>query len=78
MSTMGPLCPEQLTQQETSDDVCVGPTAEVAASGLVQRQNEHALTAGPHICVPAIFGLTNPAKPPPMAGRKKEVRQLRE
>jgi len=27
MSTMGPLCPEQLTQEETSDGVCVGPEA---------------------------------------------------
>jgi len=25
MSTMGPLCPEQLTQEETLEDVCVGP-----------------------------------------------------
>jgi hypothetical protein len=28
MSTMGPLCPEQLTQEETSDNVCVGPEEE--------------------------------------------------
>jgi hypothetical protein len=27
MSTMGPLCPEQLTQEETLDEVCVGPIA---------------------------------------------------
>ena len=29
MSTMGPLCPEQLTQTETLDEVCVGPIPEV-------------------------------------------------
>ena len=25
MSTMGPLCPEQLTLEETLEEVCVGP-----------------------------------------------------
>jgi hypothetical protein len=27
MSTMGPLCLEQLTQEETLEEVCVGPCA---------------------------------------------------
>jgi len=30
MSTMGPLCLEQLTQEEALEEVCVGPIAEVA------------------------------------------------
>jgi len=29
MSTMGPLCPEQLAQEETLDEVCVGPIADL-------------------------------------------------
>jgi len=29
MSTMGPLCPEQLTQEETLDEVCVGPDSDI-------------------------------------------------
>jgi hypothetical protein len=29
MSTMGPLCPEQLTQTETLDEVCVGPKRDI-------------------------------------------------
>jgi hypothetical protein len=34
MSTMGPLCPEQLTLEETLEEVCVGPKHEVAAIGI--------------------------------------------
>jgi hypothetical protein len=30
MSTMGPLCPEQLTREETLDEVCVGPTTDIS------------------------------------------------
>ena len=29
MSIMGLLCPEQLTQEETLEEVCVGPKADV-------------------------------------------------
>jgi hypothetical protein len=29
MSTMGPLCPEQLTQEETLEEVCVGPIPDL-------------------------------------------------
>jgi|EndMetStandDraft_5_1072996.scaffolds.fasta_scaffold168330_2 hypothetical protein len=29
MSTMGPLCPEQLTQEETLEEVCVGPLSDI-------------------------------------------------
>jgi hypothetical protein len=37
MSTMGPLCPEQLTQEETLDEVCVGPTAGIAVKKGLSR-----------------------------------------
>jgi hypothetical protein len=40
MSTMGPLCPEQLTQEETLDEVCVGPKHEVAALQPAARGQE--------------------------------------
>jgi hypothetical protein len=29
MSILGPLCPEQLTQEETLDEVCVGPSTDI-------------------------------------------------
>ena len=29
MSTMGPLCLEQLTQEETLEEVCVGPITDL-------------------------------------------------
>jgi hypothetical protein len=32
MSTMGPLCPEQLTQ-ETLKEVCVGPITDISSGG---------------------------------------------
>jgi hypothetical protein len=50
MSTMGPLCPEQLTQEETLDEVCVGPKAAVAYRLLNWKERppckRHLLRAG--------------------------------
>jgi hypothetical protein len=38
---MGPLCPEQLTQEETLEEVCVGPFADggerIRALSRIQR-----------------------------------------
>ena len=43
MSTMGPLCPEQLTQEETLEEVCVGPTAD---QGCGATNTERVFTLG--------------------------------
>jgi hypothetical protein len=32
MSTMGPLCPEQLIQEEALEEVCVGPRFAVGTA----------------------------------------------
>jgi hypothetical protein len=36
---MGPLCPEQLTQEETLDEVCVGPSPETACRTSVTLES---------------------------------------
>jgi hypothetical protein len=49
MSTMGPLCPEQLTQEETLDEVCVGRIADMTgnyADDALNRSTGRAFAGG--------------------------------
>jgi hypothetical protein len=54
MSTMGPLCPEQLTQEETLDEVCVGPQAGISSILTVRTLGR---------CKPVAQSLTKAAVP---------------
>jgi hypothetical protein len=49
MSTMGPLCPEQQTQEETLDEVCVGRIADMTgnyADDALNRSTGRAFAGG--------------------------------
>jgi hypothetical protein len=39
MSTMGPLCPEQLTQEGTLEEICVGPQGGKGRSFDIQKRS---------------------------------------
>jgi hypothetical protein len=51
---MGPLCPEQLTQEETLDEVCVGPQAGISSILTVRTLGR---------CKPVAQSLTKAAVP---------------
>jgi hypothetical protein len=46
---MGPLCPEQLTQEETLDEVCVGPEADLVACRQTRSQFTRCTAGGVHV-----------------------------
>jgi hypothetical protein len=45
MSTMGPLCLEQLTQDETLEEVCVGPIPNIAEASRRDTSLQNQLDA---------------------------------
>ena len=70
-------CPEPLTSEAALKTTALAATLLFAHGQTTERTVTAAERLGRALGV-TVKVLTKPAKPPPMAGRKKEVLQLRE
>ena len=70
-------CPEPLTQEAALKTTALAATLLFSHGQTTERTVTAAERLGRALGV-TVKVLTKPAKPPPMAGRKKEVLQLRE